>query len=705
MAIRESSTNTASLTAAHGPGEGTRPIDIVVPFYRNPPLVASLFDSLRDCREELVALGCRVVAINDSPGDEPLERALSGAAEKLPGLTIDLIRNERNLGFVRSVNLALARAVSAGHDALLLNSDTRPFPGAVRELAEVAYLDPMIGFVSPRSNNATICSLPQAAQYRHLPPEQAHDAFCVLKPHLPRHQYVPTAVGFCLFIKREILAEFGLFDEVYTPGYNEENDLIMRANRCGYRAALANHAYVYHIGEASFSLADVGPSEHERTHSALLISRYPEYTASVGRYLSSSTYEAERLLTALVPYRDGRRDVVFDFSNVGTYYCGTFELATRWLAEALNQWRDRFHIHVAVSEEAKKFHRLDELAGLLFVPVETDNTFAAAFRVGQPFDYPAMRRMSRLAAVNVYSMLDPISYDCQHLNTDELGALWSLVMGLSDGVVYISEFVKREFNLRFPKGPDLLELVAYPSLDARDYPAPPAASQPGSYYLILGNSFAHKRLEPTVRALAGALPGEKFVVIGMAGAFGSNVICHSSGHLSEQEIDNLYAGARAMIYPSLYEGFGIPVVKALAFRRPVLARSIPVIEELRQRLPDEPNLHLYSSTEELTQLLQTAPPAWEGEGAAAGASSRDAVCAIGRMIDQALAAGAPRDRLAQRIETLRRWHGSAETAVAPAASAMEADLRRQIGELRESWSWRITAPLRTVAGWCLRLRR
>ncbi len=42
-----------------------------------------------------------------------------------------------------------------------------------------------------------------------------------------------------MYIKWQILADLGVFDEIYGLGYNEENDLIMRANRCGYRAVIA----------------------------------------------------------------------------------------------------------------------------------------------------------------------------------------------------------------------------------------------------------------------------------------------------------------------------------------------------------------------------------------------------------------------------------------------------------------------------------
>ena len=229
------------------------PIDIIVPFYRQPGLVKTLFDSLHRVHDELLETGCEIIAINDSPEDDELKALLRQAVENLAqSVPCRLIENSQNLGFGRCVNGAADSSVKNRHDVLLLNSDTIVFPGAIREMQRVAGLDPMIGFVSPRSNNATICSFPPQPEFHQLSPEESYAVFRELSGYLPEYHYVPVAVGFCLLIKFQIMDEFGLMDEIYGRGYNEENDLIMRANRCGYRAVLANHAFVYHFGEASF---------------------------------------------------------------------------------------------------------------------------------------------------------------------------------------------------------------------------------------------------------------------------------------------------------------------------------------------------------------------------------------------------------------------------------------------------------------------
>ena len=123
--------------------------------------------------------------------------------------------------------------------------------------------------------------------------------------------------------------EFGLLDESYGHGYSEENDLMMRANRCGYRAAVANRAWVYHIGEASFSNSQFPKNFQENKNSALLNQRYPEYKPSIEKYFNGAQFEAELLLAGMLPDRDGKLDLVFDFSSLGLYHNGTFVATKR----------------------------------------------------------------------------------------------------------------------------------------------------------------------------------------------------------------------------------------------------------------------------------------------------------------------------------------------------------------------------------------
>jgi GT2 family glycosyltransferase len=716
------------------PPDVPRPFDVIVPFYRNAAVVVPLFRSLAEVQEELRDLDSIIVVVNDSPEDADLEKALTEAVDELsPIVPCRLIRNERNLGFVRSVNVAARQSINARHDVLLLNSDTIVFPGALREMRKVALCDPLIGFVSPRTNNASFCSFPPQKEFWHLDPAEAFASFRELCGYLPEFHLAPTAVGFCLFIKREVLVEFGLFDEIYGQGYNEENDLIMRANRCGYRAAIANHAFVYHIGEASFSASSTPRDSQEEKNVAILKERYPEYWPSITSYFSGIHYQAEHLISGLLPDREGRLDLIFDFTSLGAYHSGTMEAAKAILFQATRIWR-QFNLYVMASDHAVRFHRLDELQRVSFVSPATERKFAVAFRPCQPFGYEHLFRMSRVAALNVYAMLDPIAYDCLYLNDVDLETMWGAVFAHADGVIYISDFVQEAFRRRFRMRPGLHELVAYLSLDYRDYANESEIdSQDGSYILVVGNHFAHKRVPATVEALSSAFPREKIVVLGLAEDHRHNVTSYQSGQLSENRMDQLYRGARFVVFPSTYEGFGFPVVKSLAYRKPVVARSIPTNRAIKEKLGEDENLILYSSTEELVIRLGQSFPIWKngaetyGDAGGGWDATTDRIgqflCSLTRSISfsDVLVPRLQYMRLLKENQRVHRHALSAQQkpdAELEAARAAYEELRAtvrardsQIAELRaavhdrdaqirdicHSRSWRLSAPMRNFA--------
>ena len=703
-----------------------RPVDIIVPFYNTPNLVSSLFKTLHSVSSELARLGGSVIFINDAPQDRGLRESLRTAVDRFAtAAPAQLIENEHNLGFVRSANLGAKVAVDRSHDVVLLNSDTILSSGAISEMRRIAYLDPMIGFVSPRSNNASICSLPHQDKFKAMAPEKAHATFLHIARHLPDFHFVPTAVGFCLFIKLEILKEFGFFDESYGQGYNEENDLIMRANRCGFRAALANHAWVYHIGEASFSLSSFPKPQLEEKNAKLLNQRYPEYGPSVREYFRSTHYDAERLLAGLLPDERGRMDLLIDFSSVGPNYNGTFLACKEILARAAKLW-PQFNLYVMVTDDARRFHELDQIEGVSFVSTNIERVFAVAFRFGQPFQFEQLFRLSRLAVINVFGMLDPIALDCLYLNRSNLEEVWGAVFSRADGVVYISDFVADLFRRRFRLRPGLRELVTYLSLDSRDYKngLSPARGEE-EHILVIGNAFEHKRVPATLDALSNAFPKDRIVAIGAREENRQNVISHISGSLSREQMHSLLCGARFVVFPSLYEGFGIPIMESLAYQKPVLARSIPPIRAIREMIGDEENLILYASTSELIERLTQGFPSWRPPKkflSGIPAENWDAVTKrIGDFLDEAVRAVDFEKILLPRLDHMRLLGQPYDAAAdLPAGGDRQPepyrqrlnelatsvrDHERQIREIHESWSWRLTAPMRRLGSAYLRMRR
>ncbi len=657
-----------------------RPVLIAVPLFRHPELAEAVIESLIVCAQDIAALQAEVVVYNDSPDDLALAAALDRLMPRAQAvLPCRLEVNARNRGFVQTSNLALDEAVRRGMDALLLNSDTVVFPGALTEMARVSRLDPMTGFVNPRSNNATLATLPFQERFRHLPPDAAHAAWRALNGRLPEVSYAPTAVGFCLLIRWGLLAEFGGFDEIYGAGYNEENDLVMRAGRRGYRAVLANRAFVWHQGSASFGPGS-GTHARDMANRALLQSRYPEYWTLTQRYFDSPEQRAEILLGALLPGADGRLQVAFDFSSFVPAHNGTFRVGAHLLEAAAAAWSERYELFVICAEDTYAFHGLGR-SGVKRRDAHDSRPFAAIFRVGQPYDWGALERLAVKAPVFGMFMLDTISVDCAQLVDARTTHLWAYALEHSDFVVASSEMTAAQLERRFTYGPGVLRAQSLHSMDLADYRTAPAPAEdlpaaPG-FIFVVGNHYWHKDVASTANALAAAYPDRKIVVL--AGRdearrtqpasrvdegryaprgldLADNIVRVPAGEQSDADIAALYAHASAVVFPSHYEGFGMPILDALAARRPVFARPLPTTQEIWRALGGDANLHLFATTSELVEALET-PPDWNEAGASRGCVNDASRIAddILRAVEAALG-GADYGRIVRRLRALHAGH-------------------------------------------------
>ncbi|MEH3102706.1 MAG: glycosyltransferase family 1 protein [Sphingomonas phyllosphaerae] len=111
----------------------------------------------------------------------------------------------------------------------------------------------------------------------------------------------------------------------------------------------------------------------------------------------------------------------------------------------------------------------------------------------------------------------------------------------------------------------------------------------GGYFLTLGNLTRNKNLAVALRALARLQPGSaKLVAVGRIdrAVFGAAGLPEPGpdvllpGRLDDAEVAGLMQGARALIFPSLYEGFGIPPLEAFVNGCPVLASTASAIIEV-----------------------------------------------------------------------------------------------------------------------------
>lgn len=193
-------------------------------------------------------------------------------------------RNEKNLGFVQNCNNAAFKLCNQDNDVVLLNSDALVTRRALQNMHKVLYRRDDIGAVCPRSNAATIFSVPMKPESgKSYTMDESYGVYRKIKRKLPMYYISPIAHGFCMMLRREVINKYGLFDEVYGKGYGEENDFCMRIRREGWRCAVSNKSYVYHYKARSFT--EEKRAAHVEQNEKTLDKRYPEYRQLVREYV------------------------------------------------------------------------------------------------------------------------------------------------------------------------------------------------------------------------------------------------------------------------------------------------------------------------------------------------------------------------------------------------------------------------------------
>lgn len=181
---------------------------------------------------------------------------------------------------------------------------------------------------------------------------------------------------------------------------------------------------------------------------------------------------------------------------------------------------------------------------------------------------------------------------------------WTAVaLAVADAVITVSAYSKREITALYPVDPAKVQVV-YNGVGPRFRPL--AAAQvravltrlqvPAGYVLYVGAMEAKKnvpRLLGAWKQVVAQLPhrGRKLVLVGGSGgqAFNANHAIQAAGveasvlqlgQVSEPDLVALYSGAELFVYPSLYEGFGLPVLEAMACGAPVLTANTGALAEI-----------------------------------------------------------------------------------------------------------------------------
>lgn len=218
-----------------------------------------------------------VIVVDDCSGDET-----PTALDRFGNLRV--LRNERNLGFLRSCN----RGAEAARGELLvfLNNDTQVQQGWLDALIETFRLRRDAGLVGSRlifpdgrqqEAGGIVFADGSAWNYGHLD-----------DPHKPEYSYL-RAVDYCsgasLAVRRSLFADLGGFDEHFAPAYYEDTDLAFRVRAAGYGVYYQPLSRVVHFEGVSAGTdenAEAGMKRFQSVNRQKFLERWGPELASHG---------------------------------------------------------------------------------------------------------------------------------------------------------------------------------------------------------------------------------------------------------------------------------------------------------------------------------------------------------------------------------------------------------------------------------------
>ncbi len=206
----------------------------------------------------------------------------------------------------------------------------------------------------------------------------------------------------------------------------------------------------------------------------------------------------------------------------------------------------------------------------------------------------------------VFTLNDLIAYNFKYKREESDFDYYRKVLEFTvygaNKIIALSNHNKSDVLEKFQVDESMIEII-YPGIDSRKFVKidndtitnfKKTYELPQSYLLYLGTDYPHKNLKNLFLSFKQLINIKEFkdvyLVIAGESRYGKDHIVNEIkeikdnlillNHFPEQNIVELYNGALAFIYPSLYEGFGFPPLEAMACGIPVIASKATSIPEV-----------------------------------------------------------------------------------------------------------------------------
>lgn len=433
----------------------------------------------------------------------------------------------------------------------------------------------------------------QSKEFKAL--ELSADIYAQYSKYLPKYSVVKQVDSAVIGISHQAL--LAVMNRDYSSYFMDRwSQLCRAANTVGYSAIQANKVFV-------------------------------ETTKQLSQPIVTSTTRVKSVngidhFSAVIESTSAQTDSLFiDLFNLDCLWNGTSRNAISFLTALYERKSHAVEFPTVVlgaNSDVRQYFNLDRFGFEVRSRAELEGlVFHAGFALA-PLTHPRqLFRMNELCARWILSHLDIIALRTLAL-TETDPALSTTVRDsivYADRIIAISQFTKNDLLAYFPELAQQISPKIQVCLEGADrnllkYPSAQAAnnsslglpeSHNNGYVLVVGNSYPHKQLDLALNSLENL--GLPIVVLGRAIAAKSNIVGFASGSLSERNIAELFSSARALVYPSSYEGYGLPVADAALFGKPIALLDTEIAREVTASMNAESNTAFFSDFKQLPEIV------------------------------------------------------------------------------------------------------
>lgn len=427
--------------------------------------------------------------------------------------------------------------------------------------------------------------------------------------YLSEYRVIPRIESFPVLVRVEMFERFGMLDESFKSISGALADFSMRFNQYGWSTVRAN---CWNGSKACF---EAFPECDEDA----IQKRYPYMQKIEEIYYVREEKASEHFANLLVWEKGQEPSLLFSLYEVPSAYNGTANYALKLLEAFWDCYHEKYEISILVKKSTDAFYKLSEKYPKVYYPETVRQcTFRLGYVVSQVLSAEHMEIVNRCCLKYSICMLDIICLRSHYLckNDADRFDLFRDAIEYADLMLSISRFSHDDIvsffhdevrNACVRTGFVYLGTDKQVSDTNTDSVICPFRAR--DYIIVIGNPYKHKMIEQILEILKDI--EENFVVIGTKteGYYhqSKRIYGYVSGWLNSENLDGMIKGAKCILFPSVYEGFGLTLYDAVVYRKKIIVSDTQVNLELKRQLGESGNrIITFRKLKELKKILAEA---------------------------------------------------------------------------------------------------